>query len=243
MREFRIEDGHVFYVTSRSVEIECLPVAGLLDTARSGVQTFEPPTFTITDVAGVEGVFPYDAETIKGEEVPEEDKEAWHKYIANQEMAETEINLKSAKVVCLKGIKETNPRPLEEWLEEYEFLEILVPESPIERRFFYAQNEIFGTQEDMKWVMLGIYKASGVDQEVLDGIEDMFRAQMGRQEGTEAEPVSEDLAGEDERQEEGVVVELVLDTDRSTLETGDQPGPVGTAELGIEGEGDSVPEG
>lgn len=200
-------EGRVIITTSRGHQVECQPIAAMIDELQAtyGDKMPSPPEHILTDVAGVSVSIPYTEEAIKQSSVPEGDKAAWEKYRADKAALETELNERRLRLIATKGIKVLDMPENDDWVEEHKWLGYDVPDNPPQRLYHYVKTEVLGTQEDGLKVTAGIYRASGIDAGVLKQIEDSFRASMGRREGQDAGTSSDDSSADEQGQAAGLV--------------------------------------
>jgi len=135
--------------------------------------------------------FPYTEESIEGDGVPEVDKEAWERYLADLFTAQYEFDTKIGegrpRLIAYRGIRLVDDSLPAKWEKEHEWLGMTVPETPHERALHFFQTEILGNPTtDLYGILLGIYKASGYSDELLEKAEAFFRSQMGRGDGSDA---------------------------------------------------------
>lgn len=189
------EADEVIVTTSRGVAIVCHPVAAELETVetnlRASVDWPAVPTRTITDVAGSEMEEELSQAYVDSERATDEEKEAWAEYQAALSQATDELRLKRAlaipRLLALKGISLADPSLEEQWTEEHRWMGVDVPADRRERALHFLTTEILGdAKKDTEKILLGIYRASGQDEEVLNRLEASFRSQMGRAEGDAA---------------------------------------------------------
>jgi hypothetical protein len=202
-------DGRVIVTTSRGHRVECLPIATMLDelSAEYNEKMPSPPTHQISDVTGTTIDVPYTEESIsKLADVPEADKEAWAKYLEEKAVLEAELAERRIRVIATRGIKVIDMPAEETWIAEHEFLGYTVPDAPLPRLYHYVKTEVLGTKEDGIKVTAGIYRASGLDEEVLNQIEASFRASRGKQKREDAGTDTED-SGTDESGQAARLVE------------------------------------
>jgi len=201
------DDGKIVVTTSRGHRVECLPISTLIDQVRAQYEDRMPdaPTYTITDAGGSTVEVPHTAETIADDATSAEEKQAWGEYQAQVAEIEAEMNERTLRAVAVKGIRVLTMPPEEEWVEEHEFMGLVVPEKAHERLYHYIRTDVLGTAQDGVDIMAGIYRASGVDEEVLARIEGSFRPEVGRSEGADAGASAESPTEEKPQGAEGVV--------------------------------------
>lgn len=189
------DDGKTIVITSRGVDVECLPVADALDAQeeniRANIEWPEKPTRVITDVAGSEMVEPLSKEYLESGQATEEQEEAWDEYQVARAGAQAEFDARldegRVRLIAVKGVR-WNEKLERDWAEDHDFLGMTVPEDPRERKLHFFRSEVLGNIGDLYTILLGIYRASGYDEEVLDLMEASFRSEMGKpDEGLDAE--------------------------------------------------------
>jgi len=219
MSEFEFyeeREGKVYARTSSGWEVECMPVGDLLlrvGSALSVPKEPTPPTYTVTDASGDKSDHVHDEESIKDPKTTEEEKIAWADYLVEKAQYESEMEEVEEKrrkmrgrFMAIRGIRVVNLPDLEKWADEQRDLYgFEIPDDPRERLVEFVNTEIIRTQADGNSIVIGIYKASGMDEEVLSSIEDRFRASMGRTEGSDTETDPETSPEGERREEEGVV--------------------------------------
>ena len=205
-------DGRVIITTSRGHQVECLPIATMLDelSAEYNDKMPSPPTHQISDVTGTTIPVPYTEESIKQANVPEADKEVWAKYIEEKAKLEAELAERRIRVIATRGIMVLDMPAEEAWIAEHEFLGYTVPDAPLPRLYHYVKTEVLGTKEDGIKVTAGIYRASGLDEEVLNQIEASFRASRGKQKREDADADSENSGADEPGQAAGLVEQSEL---------------------------------
>lgn len=213
---FRDDRRRVIVTTSRGWRVECLPVQPMLDelgTAESHPDMPPIPTYVVTDVSGATVEQRYTAEIVASDDTPEEDRLAWQRREEKLAEVRAELSERRLRVIGTRGVKVLDMPADEKWIPEHEWLYGSVPENPFERRYHFFKTEVIGTAEDGMVLAAGIYRASGVDEEVITLIEDSFRASMGGQTGTDTAPDTEDTGEEGPQETGGLVVEPNLDDD------------------------------
>lgn len=208
-REKAQEDGHVVVTTTREHDVLCLPIATLIDEVRASYQArmdeLERPHRVMRDVAKSEIQVEYTDESILKEDVPDEHREAYAAYkLAEAELA-SEMNESVFRAVAVRGIRVLTMPDEEEWTAEHEWLGIAVPGTPHERAFHFFKSEVIGGKKDGIDIIAGIYRASGIDEEVLSKLEETFRAEVGRAEGADAGGDTEDAGEAEEAEARGLV--------------------------------------
>lgn len=189
-RFYDVVDGRVYVTTMLGVKVECLPYADMLMRAGMLLQEPEepsPPTFMRKDADGNEYPQPYTQEEIDANsEIPQADLDAWAEYkaqhadyLTQKQRVESERLQKRMAVLALKATRLVTPVDLDAWAEEQrDLFGIQVPDDPRQRRIAHFATEVAISETDGARLMAGVLRASGLDEEVLDSVEAMFRDQM-----------------------------------------------------------------
>jgi hypothetical protein len=184
--------GRVYVTTSTGWRVECMPVGDLLMRVGSKLkdpEEPEPPTYTMTDVTGDTREIPHDEVSIEDPKTTDAEREAWAEYLDLSEEYDRETlritrirNEQKARFIALRGIKvEGIPSDLDEWAREQEDLYGLeIPTPPRERLAAFLHHEVVRTESDGIKISAGIFRATGLDEEVMDQIEATFLGSMGR---------------------------------------------------------------
>ena len=185
------KDKRVLIATSRNVEVECLPIAAALDALetniRNSIEWPEKPTRTIRDVAGSEMEQDLTQEYVESDRATDEEKIAWTEYLEAQGEAQAEFNQRAGtarvRLVAWEGIRVTDESLFDKWAEDEAWMGMTAPDDPRERALHYLQSKILGNpNDDLLSIMVGIYHASGYDEEALKQAEAFFRSQVGQRE-------------------------------------------------------------
>jgi len=204
--------GPVLYTTSRGVEVECLPIAAEIEAQEQNIHNSvvwpSLPTRTVTDVAGSTMEFPYSEETIKT--APDEAKLKWADYLLALQQAQAEYDRRIAegrpRLIAYRGIRIADETLPARWAQDHAWLGMVIPDDPRERSLHFFMTEILGNiAGDLNSILLGVYRASGYDAELLDKAEAFFRSQMGRRERPDDSRDSGDAGAQDETGAPGVV--------------------------------------
>lgn len=207
------EAGRVIVTTSRGVSGECMPIGNTLqqldENIRGSIEWPEPPTYTVTYAGGETKEIPHDAESIKDPKTTDEERAAWDEYLEKQAQAQVEYGAKSSqaqmRLIATEGFIPIDATDEDEWIQQHEWIGYVVPEDPLERQLHYFLTEVIGSvDDDMMTIYKGIYRATGIDEEVLSKLEASFRVQMEQSKGADAGAGEGDSGS---KQETGVVDE------------------------------------
>jgi len=132
-----------------------------------------------------DNTIPMTQEYVDLEDTPDEDRQEWGAYQIG--LAEVNAEYDSAltkaqnRLFALHGVIVLDGKYEDEiWVQEQEWIGLVVPEHPLERRVHYFETEVVGGPIDTMTITKGCYRAAGFDKEVLDRFEDSFRLEMGR---------------------------------------------------------------
>lgn len=168
------------YKTARGVEVNFVGIATLLDKLNGQFRLPDPPSYEVKLATGGTERHVHDETTVQ----TDEEKKALADYQSECTRITNEHALKLTRLVVLRGMTFDYPAS-DDWVKEQEFLGIQVPADPMERRLHYVETEVLGTKEDVEAVMLGVMRASGVNEEMVLAMEDSFRHPLGKSEGNE----------------------------------------------------------
>lgn len=221
------EHEGVVVTTSRGAVGECMPIAMMIESQeeniRNSVKWPEIPTYTFVDVAGVEIERQHTQATIEDDATSEDDKQAWADYLIAKQAARQEFderrNMGLMNLLAFEGFKVLDEQ--DGWAERHVRYGMEVPDDPFERVIHYFQTEVIGTQDDVYKIMLGIYRASGYDEEVMSRVEASFRAKMGKSKETRQSSAAGKGEGDISIEEEG---DVVRETDMDDDGRADSPG-------------------
>lgn len=175
------------YTTARGVTVEFLPIPRLLDklqAARAEAMP-KPPTYKVEVIGGRTEEHEHDEKTIAEPDTPEADKQAWAQYKEKLAELDDDYNSKLARLVLTRGIR-YEPHQNGDWVAEHEWLGLHVPDDPRERALHYIETEVIGGQADIQEIILGVWRASGVPEELISQIEAAFQRALGRAGGNQA---------------------------------------------------------
>ena len=225
-----MDENKVTVTTSRGVEVECLPIAELIqaqeENLRAGVEWPEKPVHVITDVAGSQVEQALSQEWINGEGATDEETEAWEEYLAAQARAQAEYEAKREealpRLLAYKGVRLVDESLMEKWAEDHRWMNMDVPDDPRERTLYFLRTEILGNAEaDVVEIMMGIYRASGADPDLMKEAEVFFRGEMGRAGRDAAEGSAGGPEALEPPEEAGLVDGALLDGGRDAPEVGE----------------------
>ena len=219
---YEIEDGRVYVTTSTGARVECLAMGDQL--MRVGTAILDPteptvPMYTAVSVEGGTEDFPHDEKSIQDPKTPDEDRAAWAEYLVakadhDAKAAANESRRATLRVrfMALRATRVVGHPDLEEWArEQEEEWAIPVPDGETDRLLFYWTTEAVKTQEDGYKVFNGVMAATGLDEEVLDQVEEMFRNSLGRPNGADAAQDTGDAEEGERGQAPGLVDDAALD--------------------------------
>lgn len=143
----------------------------------------EPPTYEAKTVTGETERHPHDETTLE----TDEDREAWRLHQEALAQLEAETNEALTRYMLAEGVICDDPP--EEWAEKRVWLGLEVPESRLDQRMLYIQQEILRTPADLIRAIQGIMhltaRGSAEMEARLVELDDLFRRAL---EGTETAP-------------------------------------------------------
>lgn len=180
-----VETAQVLVTCSNGITVECLPIASAIQAVRNTVESLAKPTYTMTDVAGAEIDVEYDQAAIDDPNTPQADKDAWAEYLVKSAEAEAERNRRIYSRVARKGIKVVSGPSMGEFIEDLKADGIDPPTDKNKLKRLYADTEVFTTPADFQQVLMGIYLASGADEEVIREAEERLFRPVGQSDGAD----------------------------------------------------------
>ncbi len=167
-------------ITLHGHRIRCLAKGLELIQSDVASELPKPPVYRFKDVAGIEIERQHTAETIEDPKTTDVEREAWAAYqqaLADYTALRNEL---VGRRIITQGIEILDIPPEEAWIPEYEWLGYKIPDGRLPRLYWWAQQELIKTPDDMMQIIRGIVKAAGADEEVLGRLEDYFRASMAQ---------------------------------------------------------------
>lgn len=211
-------DDRVIVTTSLGVRIECHPVITEMEVLEENIRAqFEWPEVPQRDISST---VPPDAgpewprtmemsEEYVNQHATKEEQAAWAEYLLATWAVDAEYIAKlmdgRVRLFCLHGVTVLDEKSEEEWVEEHEFMGMVVPPGRLARKLHYFRTEVLGTSTDMFVITKGIYQAAGVDKDKLDEYEATFRSEMGRAVGEALGADQETTEPVEPKPEEGLV--------------------------------------
>jgi hypothetical protein len=138
---------------------------------KEGFDRGSPPTYEVETFGGDTEEHVHDETTIEGDPIAEA---SWLEYEAAQEAWEVEYNQRLLNV-CMLRCMDPEGMDDEEWIREQEFLEIEIPEDPVERKLHYIKTEYIGNQDDYLSVLRIPFELALSVSEVQLAAEKLFR--------------------------------------------------------------------
>ena len=192
---YTVEGGRVFTLISGRWKVECLPY--LDDIMRAGSALVLPdapeiPTYIVTDADGDTETKEYTQAAADDPDTPDEDRATWAEYLEKRAAYDIDANAIRSRQAEMKARvfahRALRILCLDEWAKEREeFYGIPVPESDDDRKMAFVLLEVGREEMNAIRISAGCAKAQGVDQEVLDLIEERFRSPLGWAEGQDAQ--------------------------------------------------------
>lgn len=206
MREQEVEDVGKLLVTSTGVALTLVGVSPMLIAKLQSVgKEPEVPTRKMAlDFDLAEGDEPtYQEEPLTAEDLQDEDeRRRWAAYVKQRDALNTERNDRFVKAIFAKGVKVDMTR-IDQWKEEMEYFGIDIPTHPLDLKVEYIQTEAIGNAQDMVNVITGVLGQSGVQEEDLAEVKNMFQRSVRRDAPGETIDTEGQVAVEQELQRDG----------------------------------------
>jgi len=182
-----VETQQVLVTCSTGTVVECLPIANTLEAVRNTVELPAKPTYSMKDVAGSEIDVEYDQAAIDDPNTPQADKDAWAEYLVKNAEAEAERNRRIYSRVARKGIKIVKGPSMGEFIDDLKADGIEPPTDKNKLKRLLADLEVFASKDDFNQVLMGIYLASGADEESIRAAEEQLFRPVGQPDGQDAD--------------------------------------------------------
>lgn len=185
------------YVTSRGITVQFCGIATLIDKLGASFKAPDEPFYEV-DLPGTLDPATGKPRTEKhlldatSADTPEE-KARLAEYEKAKATQGSKYSAALQKLLFLRGV--VFPEPSAEWIAQQEYVGIVVPADPMERRVHYVQTEVIGNLNDIEQIMIGVMEASSVPTQALVGMQATFRDTVGKLPGAKAGG-STDTAGE-----------------------------------------------
>jgi len=149
---------------------------------QASIEWPEVPTYSFEDVAGTVIEREHTQASIEDPGTSEEDRFAWADYLLAKQAAQDEFDeRRNNGLMRLLAVEGFEPLDVDgDWERRHELYGMTVPEDEFDKTIHYFQTEVIGTVDDTYTIMLGIYRASGYDEEVLAQIEAGFQSEVGQ---------------------------------------------------------------
>lgn len=185
MTTFLCADGRELTIKPVSRILTQLVAAGVRREMAEAGDPIEPPTYTVTTVAGVVETHPHDETTIQ----TDEDRVAWVAYTVAQARMHTEIERRITRAMLVDGVVGIDDVPTER-IAYYKALGVEFPDDAGDRKVAFLQMEYLADPEDLTKLWIAIMRLStiGVRGEEVAAAEESFRGPVeGPQAGRPAD--------------------------------------------------------
>jgi len=153
----------------------------LIDKVQKTIPVPEPPTYIAETVGGGQEIHVHDESTLESPE----DHAAWATYKRELADYQSSVTDKLLELFILMGVDLELPED-DSWVEEHKYLGLEVPvDDRRALKVYWVSNVVLGSGEDLTGLMFEVMKGTGVDQEVLDSVQDSFRRSV------QADPIEE----------------------------------------------------
>jgi hypothetical protein len=159
------------YTLSNGMKVKLNKVSPtLIQKAMNSVEMPDRPTYEASTLSGRVEVHYLDE--VSAQDDPK-DMGQWRAYREALEGKQGEQNQRVMNAIFLKGTSFDLPKD-DEWLEDLEIIGIIddIPRRESERKLLYLQTQT--DQEDLVELLTSIMKLTGVDEEVIQEMEDSF---------------------------------------------------------------------
>ncbi|MHC4413449.1 MAG: hypothetical protein ACYSW6_10870 [Planctomycetota bacterium] len=206
---YTVENGRVYTLISGRWKVECLPYMD--DIMRAGSALLIPdapeiPTYTFIDADGDTETKEYTQAAIDDPNTPEEDREKWAVYLVEKAAYDIDVGAIKSQQAQMKARVFAYRALRNEWAKEREeFYGIPVPDDEKDRKMAFVLLEVGRDEMNAIRISAGCAKAQGVDQEVLDLIEERFRNPLGESEGQDAQTDTATITAGEQEETPGLV--------------------------------------
>lgn len=173
-----------YYTTSTGATVKFLGVSPtFIDKLQNAGTLPEIPVRKYMTEFGEEQTEPMTEEEPKS---PEEQAE-WDAYVEKRDAILDRRNQNFIRAIFAKGV-EVDESHVEEWKQEQEEIWGLeVPTNKVDLKVEYIQNELVGNAEDIINIITGVLGKTGIPEEAMTEVREMFRSSLRRGAVAEAE--------------------------------------------------------
>ena len=190
--------------------VKCNPVARQLSMVGSSIADPippAPPQYEMVGAGGAKEKRDHDEVSIKDPKTSDKERAAWDKY--QERLAEWQAIVDTnqekrdemeARFIALRAFDvpdRPNDDELAAWAEEQEMLFGIVPDKDngLQEKtniyLLWIEQEVLGTADDAKKIMIGVMRASGLDKEAVDQAVSMFWSPVGDDGGSGSDSVGD----------------------------------------------------
>lgn len=163
--------------TSKGVQLTLLGISPLLiaKLQGAGVLPDVPTRKYKLDFGDNNGEDQYQEEELTAEDLQDDEEKArWKEYSEKREAILSKRNDAFMKAIFAKGV-EIDLSNLERWKEEMAYFDLPVPDNALAMKVEYIQTEAIANTADMVDIITGVLGQSGIPQEDLAEVRNMFR--------------------------------------------------------------------
>jgi len=195
---------------STGYTVKCNPVARQLSMVGSSIADPvkpTPPQYEMVGAGGAKEMRDHDEVSIEDPKTTDKERAAWDKYQERLEKWQAKVDANQekrdemeARFIALRAF-DVPDRPSDDelaaWAEEQEALFGIVPDKDNGLRertniyLLWIEQEVLGTADDAKKIMIGVMRASGLDKEAVDQAVNMFWSPVGDDGGSGADSVGD----------------------------------------------------
>jgi hypothetical protein len=187
--EERNRNKEQFFVTALGKQVKVTPMSLLLgEMAKNSVANPDAPVQAFeVDIEGQPPVH-YPMRDIQDAR-NEHERRAWLLYEQRQAEANKEKGDRWINALLIGAVIDHMVMPEDNrWERRQKLVYIEIPDDPDEKRLHYLLTEVLTTPDDLTGLITKIVEISGVDEEVVESVEDSFRRSLRRPERPEAIP-------------------------------------------------------
>jgi len=202
---YAVKDGKVYVTTSTGTTVQCLPYWNEVMLAGSSLSFPDKPdvpTYEVEDADGDKFTREHTQESIDDSKTSDADRELWASYLAELEQYNEQVRelnaqkeLMRTRMIALKATRIVPEPDLDLWAREsLELYGLEMPSDPRERKLMYFASEVIKVELDGAAIMAGIARASGMTEDQLDSIEELFPDPLGSGRRTDAQADQDEAA-------------------------------------------------
>lgn len=172
-----METTYKTFTSSRGVEINLKPISQFkIDSWKASKIELPKPTYEAEVAGGEKLLVPLDEEIARNKGRQDE----WFAYQKEQSRLDAEFTKRLADMAFWYGVEIEVPGADSEWQKVSDHLGLKIPDDPIERKLRFIYEEVLGTPDDIKNLLVEILAVSQVDEEVVAKLRNSFQPGVQR---------------------------------------------------------------